>query len=67
VHREIASTGRTPFQVMGTVLKLKTSQAKTFARRLDAVDNWDRATIEEAERAVQRAASAVAKLGGGAC
>jgi len=63
VHREIENTGRTPFQVMGMVLKLKASQAKTFAKRLDAVASWDRAIIEEAERTVQRAASAVAKLG----
>ena len=63
VHREIENTGRTPFQVMGTVLKLKTSQAKTFAKRLDAIATWDRATIEEAERTVKRAASVVGKLG----
>jgi very-short-patch-repair endonuclease len=63
VHREIENTGRTPFQVIGTVLKLKTSQAKTFAKRLDAIRTWDRATIEEAERTVQRAASVFGKLG----
>ena len=63
VHREIDNTGRTPFQVMGTVLKLKASQAKTFVKRLDAIAHWDRSTIEDAEKTVQRAASALAKLG----
>ena len=47
---------------MGTVLKLKTSQTKTFARRLDAIATWDRSTIEDAERTVQRTASTVARL-----
>jgi very-short-patch-repair endonuclease len=62
VHREIDNTGRTPFEVMGVVLKLKTSQTNTFAKRLDAILHWDRTTIDEAEKIVQRAALAVARL-----
>src|SRR4029077_16744586 len=48
---------------MGTVLKLATNRVRVFAERLDVAAGWDRDRLGEAERAVERAASAVSKLG----
>jgi len=36
LHREIHSSGRTPFQVMGKVLKLRTDGVRVLGQRLDA-------------------------------
>jgi len=62
LHREIHSSGRTPFQVMGKVLKLHTDGVRVLGQRLDAAANWDRDRIGAAEQAVERASSAVQKI-----
>src|SRR5271166_3622669 len=40
LHREIHSSGRTPFQVMGKVLKLRTDGVRVLGQRLDAAADW---------------------------
>jgi hypothetical protein len=63
LHREIRKSGRTPYQVMGTVLRLGSDHARVLEERLDVAANWDRERIQEAERAVERAFSTVSRLG----
>lgn len=63
IHREIRRSGRTPYQVMGTVLKLRAERIRTPDRRLDAAADWERERLAEAERAVDQAARAVDRLG----
>src|SRR5262249_27856549 len=63
LHREIRKSGRTPYQIMGTVLKLTSDHARVLGERMDAAANWDRERIQEAEQAVERAFYAVSRLG----
>ena len=63
MHREIRRSGRTPYQVIGTVLKRRDEGARILAQPLQAAADWDREHLSEAERAVEQAAAAVAKLG----
>jgi very-short-patch-repair endonuclease len=63
LHRQIRRSGRTPYQVMGAVLKLHADQVRVLGQRLDLVADWDRDRLQEAERSAERAASAVRKLG----
>jgi very-short-patch-repair endonuclease len=59
IHREIRHSGRTPYQVIGTVLKLRAAGTRTPDQRLDGAADWDRDRLMEAERAVAQAAAAV--------
>ncbi len=62
LHREIGSSGRTPYQVMGTILKLRAYGVPVFGRRLDVASDWDRDQLGAVIQAVGRAAGAVEKL-----
>jgi very-short-patch-repair endonuclease len=62
LHRQIRSSGRTPYQVLGTVIKLQADQVRVLDQRLDVAADWDRERLAEAERAVDRAALAVHQL-----
>jgi very-short-patch-repair endonuclease len=62
LHREIGSSGHTPYQVMGTILKLRTDGVPVFGRRLDVAGDWDRDQLGAVRQAVGRAAGAVEKL-----
>jgi very-short-patch-repair endonuclease len=62
LHREIGSSGRTPYQVMGTILKLRADGVPVFGQRLDVAGAWDRDQLGAVTQAVGRAAGAVAKL-----
>jgi very-short-patch-repair endonuclease len=63
LHCEIRHSGRTPYQVMGAVLKLRADGVRVLGQRLDAATTWDLGELKEAERAVDRASVAVSKLG----
>jgi very-short-patch-repair endonuclease/KaiC/GvpD/RAD55 family RecA-like ATPase len=63
LHKEIRQSGRTPYQVMGTVAKRRLQQTRVLDERLDVAADWDRSRLDEAERAVERASVAVQKLG----
>ncbi|MGH7030088.1 MAG: DUF3320 domain-containing protein, partial [Stellaceae bacterium] len=63
LHREIRRSGRTPYQVIGTVLKRRDEGARILDQPLRETVDWDRDRLREAERAVERAAVAAAKLG----
>jgi hypothetical protein len=62
LHCEIGSSGRTPYQVMGTILKLRGDGVPVFGRRLDVAGNWDRDQLGAVTQAVGRASTAVEKL-----
>jgi very-short-patch-repair endonuclease len=62
LHREIGSSGRTPYQVMGKILKLRADGVPVFDRRLDVARDWDRDRLGAAINAVERASTAVEKL-----
>jgi hypothetical protein len=42
LHRQIRRSGRTPYQVMGAVLKSHADQVRVLGQRLDLVADWDR-------------------------
>jgi very-short-patch-repair endonuclease len=64
LHREIGHSGRTPFQLMGKVLKLRhTDGVRVLGQRLEAAADWDRDRLQAAVKAVERAAAAVHKIG----
>jgi very-short-patch-repair endonuclease len=62
LHREIRRSGRTPYRVIGTVLKLRAAGMRIAEQKLETAADWDRDRLAEAERAVEQAASAVARL-----
>ncbi len=63
LHREIRRSGRTPYQVIGIVLKRRDEGVRVLGQAFQAAADWDRDRLNEAERAVERAAAAVARLG----
>jgi very-short-patch-repair endonuclease len=63
LHRQIRSTGRTPYQVMGTILKLRADNVRVLSERIDDAADWDAAKLDEIDEAVQRAATGVERLG----
>jgi very-short-patch-repair endonuclease len=63
LHRQIRSTGRTPYQVMGTILKLRGDNVRVLSERIDDAADWDAAKLDEIDQAVQRAAAGVERLG----
>jgi very-short-patch-repair endonuclease len=63
LHREIRRSGRTPYQVIGAVLKHRGEGVRVLDQRLPAAVDWDRDRLREAQRAVERATTAVTKLG----
>jgi len=63
LHREIRRSGRTPYHVIGVVLKLHADGVRVLDQRLDAAADWDRDRLDHAEQSVVRAAQTVTKLG----
>ena len=63
LHREIRRSGRTPYQVIGIVLKRRSEGVRILDQPFQAAADWDRDRLNEAERAVERAAAAVTRLG----
>jgi very-short-patch-repair endonuclease len=63
LHREIRASGRTPYQIMGTILKLRAEGVPVFGLRLDVAGDWDRDRLHMTAQAVARAANAIQKLG----
>ncbi|MGD0190765.1 MAG: DUF3320 domain-containing protein [Rhizomicrobium sp.] len=68
LHRPIGNTRRTPYRVMGTILKLR-AEGTVFdcavdPERLDIVNNWTEDQLRAAEELVDRAGLACSKLGG---
>jgi very-short-patch-repair endonuclease len=62
LHRNIRDTGRTPYWVIGSLLKLHQHATPRLDARLDVAASWRREDFLERERAVERAAAAIAKL-----
>ena len=56
------STGRTPYQVIGTVAKLRLQKTAYLTSRWDIAATWNSNLLDEAVRAVDRASVAVKKL-----
>lgn len=63
LHREIRRSGRTPYQVIGIVLKRRGKGVRIPGQPFQTAADWDRDRVNEAERAVERAAAAVRRLG----
>ena len=63
LHRQIRSTGRTPYQVMGTILKLQASKVRVLSERIDHAANWDAAKLDQIDEAVKRAVTDLERLG----
>lgn len=63
LHRGIRRSGRTPYHVMGTVLREHARGTRILEQRLDAASDWDRDRLAEAERAVEVAALSIKELG----
>lgn len=64
VHRPIGHTKRTAFEVMGRQLKLRAEKVRLLPDRLDVAAQWQEELLLQTESALDRAATAVAKLGG---
>jgi very-short-patch-repair endonuclease len=62
INGPIGQSDRTPFQLMGTQLKLAGENARLLQERLDIAADWAGDKITAVERATDRAAAAVAKL-----
>jgi very-short-patch-repair endonuclease len=63
LHRQIRATGRTPYQVMGTILKLRGANVRVLSERIDDAANWDAAKLDQIDQAVQRAVTDLQRLG----
>jgi very-short-patch-repair endonuclease len=63
LHRQIRATARTPYQVMGTILKLRADGVRVLSERLDHAADWDAARLSEVDLAVNRAVIGLNKLG----
>ena len=64
VHRPIGRTGRTAFEVMGRQLQLRADKVRLLPDQLEHVAEWSASTLLAAEAALDRAVTAVVKLGG---
>ena len=62
LHRQIGQSGRTPYHVMGQVLKLHADNIKPLSERLDTPGEWTAEQLRIAEHSVDRAAAATKKL-----
>jgi very-short-patch-repair endonuclease len=63
LHHQICATGRTPYQVMGTILMLQAKKVRVLAERIDDAADWDAAKLDEIDEAVQRAVAGLKRLG----
>ena len=63
-HRAIGRTGRTAFEVMGRQLQLRADKVRLLPEQLEHVAEWSAETLLAAEAALDRAVTAVVKLGG---
>jgi very-short-patch-repair endonuclease len=62
IHKPIAQSGRTPFDVMGAQLQLRDKKVRLLDERLDAAAEWTAEKIASAEQATDRANTAISKL-----
>ena len=62
IHKPIAQSGRTPFDLMGAQLKLRDEKVRLLDERLDAVAEWSAEKIASAQYATDRASTAISKL-----
>jgi len=62
LHKAIRQTGKTPYVVIGTLLKQHRQLTPLLEPRLNVAVNWTREDFQERDRAVDRAAVAVARL-----
>jgi very-short-patch-repair endonuclease len=63
LHREIRSSGHTPYQVMGALVKLRADGVRVLGQRFDAAGDWNRDQLQAAMVAVAKASAALEKLG----
>jgi very-short-patch-repair endonuclease len=63
LHHPIGSSGRTPYQVMGQVLRLRADGTKVLADPILGAGEWDANRLRAVEDAVDKAAAAAKKLG----
>jgi len=63
LHQKIRKSGRTPYQVIGSILNLHPDQVRAFEHRLDIAADWDEEKLREVDRTVDRVVSAVRELG----
>ena len=63
MRREIGRSGRTPHHAIGQVLKLRGDNVRPLGEKLEAPGGWGAEELRLAEHSVDRAASAVQKLG----
>ena len=63
LHQEIGRSGRSPFAVMGTVLKLSEHSVRLLDAPIADISTWDVERLRRAGDVVDRAAASVAALG----
>jgi hypothetical protein len=63
MHRHIGQTARSPFDVIGSQLKLHADNVPLLNQRLDSVASWTADQLASAEESAERASAAAAKLG----
>lgn len=62
IHKPIGLTGRTPFNVIGRQINLRSQGVRLLDRRLDAAADWSATKLSSAEVVVDRAAACIADL-----
>jgi len=63
LHRPINKTGRTPYEVIGAHLKLGAENVRLLPIQLSEVGDWTEEEIDSALAALDRACSAIRKIG----
>jgi hypothetical protein len=63
IHKPIGQTGRTPFNVIGRQINLRSQGVRLLDRRLAAAADWSATTLSSVEVVVDRAAASILDLG----
>ena len=63
IHASIGLSNRTVFAVMGAQLKLRSGDVPLFGASLNAAADWAAEKLANVEKAIDRASTAVAKIG----
>jgi very-short-patch-repair endonuclease len=64
LHRPIGQSGCTPYQVIGTQVRLRADNTKLLPIELEEVAGWSKEEIDSALASLDRASDALVKLGG---
>ena len=64
IHQPIGNSGRTPFNVIGSQVKLRADGTRLLENRLESAADWSAEKLTSIEVAIDRAAEAVLRLTG---